>query len=58
MFDCVCMCEHRAWRRVREVYQTWLQMSGEDEQMERKEVCEGLKEVMEEVMSIYVEMLK
>lgn len=35
----------RAWRKLRDVLQNWLQTSAEDEQVEKHAVCEELKEV-------------
>lgn len=35
----------RAWRKLREVLQRWLQMSAEEEQTEKTAVFEELKEV-------------
>lgn len=43
MFDGVCLL--RAWRKLREVLQSWLQTSAEEEQMEKTAVFEELKEV-------------
>lgn len=35
----------RAWQKLKEVLQSWLQTSGRDEQMEKNAVCRELKEV-------------
>ncbi|XP_041836304.1 protein SFI1 homolog [Melanotaenia boesemani] len=48
----------RAWRKLREVLQNWLQMSGEDEQTERNAVCEELKELDERILGLSTELDK
>lgn len=44
-FDGVCVCSLRAWQKLKEVLQSWLQTSGQDEQMEKDSVCQELEEV-------------
>nr|XP_019957143.1 PREDICTED: protein SFI1 homolog [Paralichthys olivaceus]XP_019957144.1 PREDICTED: protein SFI1 homolog [Paralichthys olivaceus] len=39
----------RSWQKLREVLQSWLQTSGEDEQMEKDSVCQELKELDERI---------
>ncbi|CAJ1050672.1 LOW QUALITY PROTEIN: protein SFI1 homolog [Xyrichtys novacula] len=39
----------RAWQKLRQVLQSWLQTSGQDEQMEKRAVCEELKELEERI---------
>ncbi|XP_035488730.1 protein SFI1 homolog isoform X2 [Scophthalmus maximus] len=39
----------RSWQKLKEVLQSWLQTSGEDEQMEKPSVCQELKELDERV---------
>lgn len=38
----------RSWQKLKEVLQSWLQTSGEDEQMEKPSVCQELKEVRDQ----------
>ncbi|XP_061584264.1 protein SFI1 homolog [Cololabis saira] len=49
----------RMWRKLREVYQSWLQMSrDEDEQMEKKTICEDLKKLEERIQRLSTELEK
>ncbi|XP_047437763.1 protein SFI1 homolog isoform X2 [Mugil cephalus] len=46
----------RAWRKLKEVLQTWLQTSGKDENMERNTVCQELEELEERVDRLTAEL--
>ncbi|XP_037535711.1 protein SFI1 homolog [Nematolebias whitei] len=48
----------RAWRKLREVLQSWLQTSAEEEQMEKTAVCEELKELEERINRLSAELEK
>ncbi|KAM4588370.1 uncharacterized protein sfi1 [Odontesthes bonariensis] len=48
----------RGWRKLREVLQSWLQTSGEDEQLEKHAVCEELKELEERIHRLSTELEK
>ncbi|GLD64553.1 protein SFI1 homolog [Lates japonicus] len=48
----------RAWQKLREVLQSWLQTSGEDEEMEKNSVCEELKELDERINRMSAELAK
>ncbi|CAG5980547.1 unnamed protein product [Menidia menidia] len=48
----------RAWRKLRDVLQSWLQTSGEDEPMEKNAVCEELKELEERIHRLSTELDK
>ncbi|XP_031709155.1 protein SFI1 homolog [Anarrhichthys ocellatus] len=48
----------RAWQRLKEVLQSWLQTSGKEEQMEKDAVCEELKELEERINSLSAELAK
>lgn len=48
----------RAWRKLREVLQSWLETSGKDEQMEKNAVCQELKELEESIDRLSTELEK
>ncbi|XP_069000006.1 protein SFI1 homolog isoform X1 [Embiotoca jacksoni] len=48
----------RAWRKLKEVLQSWLQTSGKDEEMERNAVCQELKELEEHIDRLSTELEK
>ncbi|XP_053172194.1 protein SFI1 homolog [Scomber japonicus] len=48
----------RAWQRLKEVLQSWLQTSGKDEQMEKDAICEELKELEERIERLSTELAK
>ncbi|XP_068450584.1 protein SFI1 homolog isoform X2 [Clinocottus analis] len=48
----------RAWQRLKEVLQSWLQTSGKEEQMERNAVCQELKELEERIDGLSTELAK
>ncbi|XP_071349920.1 protein SFI1 homolog [Trachinotus anak] len=48
----------RAWQKLKEVLQSWLQTSGEDEQMEKDSVCQELKELEERISRLSTELAK
>ncbi|XP_008283777.1 protein SFI1 homolog [Stegastes partitus] len=48
----------RAWRKLQEVLQSWLQTSGKDEQMEKNAVCQDLKELEERIDRLSTELEK
>ncbi|XP_040889103.1 protein SFI1 homolog [Toxotes jaculatrix] len=48
----------RAWQKLKEVLQSWLQSSGEDEQMEKKSVCQELKELEGRIDRLSAELAK
>ncbi|KAM9758495.1 uncharacterized protein sfi1 isoform 1-T1 [Menidia menidia] len=48
----------RAWRKLRDVLQSWLQTSGEDEPMEKNAVCDELKELEERIHRLSTELDK
>ncbi|XP_070707136.1 protein SFI1 homolog [Pempheris klunzingeri] len=48
----------RAWQRLKEVLQSWLQTSGRDEQIERHAVCQELKELEERICRLSAELAK
>ncbi|XP_056241687.1 protein SFI1 homolog [Seriola aureovittata] len=48
----------RSWQKLKEVLQSWLQTSGEDEQMEKHSVCQELKELEERIDRLSTELAK
>ncbi|KAI9515134.1 hypothetical protein NQZ68_028000 [Dissostichus eleginoides] len=48
----------RAWQKLKEVLQSWVQTSGAGEQMERNAVCEELKELEERIDRLSAELAK
>ncbi|XP_043977148.1 protein SFI1 homolog isoform X7 [Gambusia affinis] len=48
----------RAWRKLRDVLQSWLQTSAEDEQVEKSAVCEELKELERRIRELSTELEK
>lgn len=36
----------RAWKKLKEVLQSWIQTSGRDDQSEKDTVCQEIKEVL------------
>ncbi|XP_044028465.1 protein SFI1 homolog isoform X3 [Siniperca chuatsi] len=48
----------RAWQKLKEVLQSWLQTSGKDEQMEKNAVCQELKELEERIDRLSTELAK
>ncbi|XP_059184490.1 protein SFI1 homolog [Centropristis striata] len=48
----------RAWQQLKEVLQSWLQTSGEEEQMEKYAVCQDLKELEERINRLSTELAK
>ncbi|TNN84362.1 hypothetical protein EYF80_005355 [Liparis tanakae] len=48
----------RAWQRLKEVLQSWLQTSGKEEQMETNAVCQELKELEERIDGLSTELAK
>ncbi|KAM9859349.1 uncharacterized protein sfi1 [Aulostomus maculatus] len=46
----------RAWQRLKEVLQSWLQTSGKDEQAEHNSVCQELKELEERIERLSTEL--
>ncbi|XP_034389084.1 protein SFI1 homolog isoform X1 [Cyclopterus lumpus] len=48
----------RAWQRLKEVLQSWLQTSGKEEQMEKNAVCQELKELEERIDGLSTELAK
>ncbi|KAG8007760.1 Protein SFI1-like protein [Nibea albiflora] len=46
----------RAWQKLREVLQSWLQSSGKDEQVEKHAVCQELKELEERIDRLSTEL--
>ncbi|XP_030277348.1 protein SFI1 homolog isoform X2 [Sparus aurata] len=48
----------RAWQKLKEVLQSWLQTSGQDEQMEKDSVCQELEELEERINSLSTELAK
>ncbi|KAA8593409.1 hypothetical protein FQN60_009525 [Etheostoma spectabile] len=48
----------RAWHKLKEVLQSWLQTSGRDEQKEKNDVCQELKELEERINKLSTELAK
>ncbi|XP_036956546.1 protein SFI1 homolog isoform X1 [Acanthopagrus latus] len=48
----------RAWQKLKEVLQSWLQTSGQDEQMEKDSVCQELEELEERIVNLSTELAK
>ncbi|XP_007551644.1 protein SFI1 homolog isoform X1 [Poecilia formosa] len=48
----------RAWCKLRDVLQSWLQTSAEDEQVEKSAVCEELKELEKRIQELSTELEK
>lgn len=48
------VCSLRAWQKLRDVLKSWLQTSGKDDQMEKKAVCEELREVGRLLFSLVI----
>ncbi|XP_038142343.1 protein SFI1 homolog isoform X2 [Cyprinodon tularosa] len=48
----------RAWRKLRDVLDSWLQMSAEDEQVEKRAVCEELQELEKHIQELSTELDK
>ncbi|XP_073323532.1 uncharacterized protein sfi1 [Pagrus major] len=48
----------RAWQKLKEVLQSWLQTSGQEEQMEKDTVCQELEELEERIDSLSTELAK
>ncbi|XP_067443281.1 protein SFI1 homolog isoform X2 [Thunnus thynnus] len=48
----------RAWQRLKEVLQSWLQTSGKDEQIEKGAICQELKELEERIERLSTELAK
>ncbi|KAM4740543.1 protein SFI1 homolog [Anableps anableps] len=48
----------RAWRKLRDVLQSWLQMNAEDEQVEKSAVFEELKELEKRIQELSSELEK
>ncbi|XP_034541518.1 LOW QUALITY PROTEIN: protein SFI1 homolog [Notolabrus celidotus] len=48
----------RAWQKLRQVLQSWLQTSGKDEQMDKSTVCEELKELEERIARLSTDLGK
>ncbi|XP_078104755.1 protein SFI1 homolog isoform X1 [Sander vitreus] len=48
----------RAWNKLKEVLQSWLQTSGRDEQKEKNAVCQELKELEERINRLSTELAK
>lgn len=39
------MCPFSAWQKLKGVLESWVQTSGKEEQIEKNEICQELKEV-------------
>ncbi|XP_040015533.1 protein SFI1 homolog [Xiphias gladius] len=48
----------RAWQKLKEVLQSWLETTGEDEQMVKNSVCQELKELEERIDGLSAELAK
>lgn len=48
----------RAWQKLKEVLQSWLQTSGKDEQMEKNAICQELEELEERIDRLSAELAK
>ncbi|XP_070758707.1 protein SFI1 homolog [Enoplosus armatus] len=48
----------RAWQKLKEVLQSWLQTSGKDEEMEKTAVCQELTELEERIDRLSAELAK
>nr|XP_046239547.1 protein SFI1 homolog isoform X2 [Scatophagus argus] len=48
----------RAWQKLKEVLQSWLQTSGKDEQTEKDAVCQEIKELEEHIDRLSTELAK
>ncbi|KAL6112063.1 sfi1 [Pungitius sinensis] len=46
----------RAWQRLKEVLQSWLQTSGKEEEIEKNAVCQELKELEERIDGLSAEL--
>lgn len=45
IYNKLSVCSLRAWKKLREVLQSWIQTSGQDDQSEKNTVCQEIKEV-------------
>lgn len=45
IYNKLSVCSLRAWKKLREVLQSWIQTSGQDDQTEKNTVCQEIKEV-------------